>query len=220
MSGLGAPVSASATIAVMKFSTQTNGVPPVSGGSWIRVDGLEVAGQRLATVFIRLGLSQRQQLIATGLLVETDGELSTRALRIPLTRIVREYAAATEDDPQMVRQLAAEIYGHPELMNDPRFRDYIHEPNGVPPGAVVIDTDALRKRVRRPPPSRPGRRGHPESFYRKVADDYSQAKRDSPREPVREMFLHMGYWVTDRQIRRYIKKAREMGFIKADDMEG
>ena len=91
---------------IMRFSIPARGIPQVTGATWIRAEDRELPHP----VSIRLGLGDDGRLVATGVLVEADDELTSRELRIPLARIVAEFADAASK-PATHSRLFGELHG-------------------------------------------------------------------------------------------------------------
>lgn len=192
----------------MKFSIPPHGSPKVDGASWIRAEGPELPHP----VLIRLGIGGDERLIATGLIIEADGELATRATRIPLAAIVTEFAAAASK-PATYKRLYAEMAGHPEFAEDKSklWRDWKPEAEeGFLPGlgADFLDVDTRQRVI---PRVRPGRRGYPDEHYRDVAKAYRRAKRRHPRAPVRA--LMDDEHAAEATVHRWLREARRRGFL-------
>ena len=79
-----------------------------------------------------------------------------------------------------------------------------------PAAKVVAGLPAARR-------ARPGRHGHPDKHYRDVASDYRQAKRDNPRAPIQELMAK--HHVSEPTVHRWLRKARERGFLKVRSVE-
>lgn len=190
----------------MDFTAPLHGIPEIHGASWIRA-----SGERLPyPVLIRLGVGDDGRLVATGLLIETEGELTTRAARTPVAEIVTEIAALK---PAAWKQLFAEMIGRPECAKDKRWRDWQPEaPEGFPAG-LAADFVAVPARTRPVKRVRPGRRGYPDDYYRDIATRYAQAKRQHPRAPIRALMAELH--ATEPTVHRWLRTAREKGFIKA-----
>jgi hypothetical protein len=195
----------------MRFSIPRSGVPAIEGASWIRAEGVRVAGQEVPPVLIRLGVGDDGRLIATGILIEAAGELTTRALRLPLAGIVAEFAAV-QSKPATHKRLIAELRGRTDLDEDPRWRDWQPDsPNDLLAGlaADFVDVAARTRPAQR---ARPGRHGHPDEHYRRIARAYLIAKRKYPKNPIRKLMEATG--APEATVHRWIKTAREKGFIK------
>lgn len=202
----------------MKFSIPPHGTPGLGGAGWIRVEGVRAAGKDLPPVHIRLGLGDDGRLVATGLLIEANGELTTRELRLPLARIVSLFAAATEK-PATYKRLVAER-DHPgrDFDKDPRWRDWTPD---TAKGAFATDFVPVPWEGPRPEvqTSRPGRRGHPDEHYRKIARAYTIAKRKYPKNPVQKLMEATGtpgHPRPEATVHRWIREARKRGFLKED----
>ncbi len=148
----------------MRFSIPARGVPRLAGATWIRAEDRELPHP----VLIRLGLGDDGRLVATGVLVEADDELTSRELRIPLARIVAEFADAASK-PATHSRLFGELHGIDYRLT-----------GEVPPKIPGLWEDLLpvtskERPIRR---VRPGRRGHSDAFYRQVAKDYRRVKRE------------------------------------------
>ncbi len=195
----------------MKFSIPPHGAPEVDG-IWIRAEGDDLPHP----VLFRLGIGDDGQVIATGLLVATEGELTTRALRLPLAHIVSEFAAVVVSRRAIAKRLAAELAGHPEWEKDPRWRAWTAE--GASPADYVAHPRVGP--ANKVPRVRPGRRGYPDDFYRNVAKEYTRAKRQHPQAPIRALMEELH--AAEPTVHRWIRTARHKGFIKdtKEDRDG
>ncbi len=83
----------------------------IHGASWIRAEGDDLPHP----VLVRLGKGDDGRLVATGVLIEADegGELAARAMRVPLSRIVAGFIAATSKTATYKR-LQRELHGRPK----------------------------------------------------------------------------------------------------------
>ena len=115
------------------------------------------------------------------MLVEADGELTSRELRIPLARIVADFADAASK-PATHSRLFGELLGIDFRLT-----------GKVPPKIPGLWQDLLPVTTKeRPIPRvRPGRRGHSDAFYRQVAKDYRRVKRERPRAPIRALMKEL-----------------------------
>lgn len=196
----------------MKFSIPSNGTPALDG-IWIRAEG----GELDQPLMFRLGEREDGQLVATGLLMATEHELTTRAVRIPLAGVVSTFAAVVKSEPATYKRLKAQLAGHPEWAKDRRWKAWGAK------GRSVIDfvafplmgpDESLQDRPR-VPRVQPGRRGYPDDHYRMVAREYAKAKREHPRAPIRALMAELH--ATEPTVHRWIRTAREKKFIKTPD---
>jgi hypothetical protein len=196
----------------MRFSIPARGTPPIDGASWIQVQGVRVADRDLPPFFVRMGLGDDGRLLATGLLIETEEELTTRALRLPLADIVSRFAAAASK-PATYKRLHAELFARGDLANDERWSAW------EPEGATAADFVAQPRSgpAVKVPRARPGRHGHPPDFYRAFAKDYERAMREHPHRPIRALMEQLGY--SEAQVHRFKDKARAQGYLKASKEE-
>lgn len=190
----------------MKFSVPPNGAPYVEGGSWIRAEG----DSRLPyPVLVRLGVGEDGHLVATGLLVEAEGELSTRAVRLPLATIVSEFAAAASKVPTYKR-LRRELFSiKAESEEEAAWQP--ETPKGYPDWWLAVDFLSVDDRERVVARVRPGRRGYPDDHYRQVARAYKRAKRVNPRAPIRVLMEELH--ATEPTVHRWLRTARERDFL-------
>ncbi len=198
----------------MRFSIPTNGEATATGGSWIRAEGLRVEKWKLPPVLIRLGIGDDNRLIVTGVLIEGDGELTARALRLPLGQIVEKFAKAASRRATY-RRFYAELAGHPEFVTDKRLLEWRPTPLGTHPalGALAVDFLDDSARVQPVPRPRTGPKGHDDSFYREVAKRHRRLMRKQPRRPTAALAKEMGYSVGSAG--RFVKEARKRGFLPA-----
>jgi hypothetical protein len=171
---------------------------------WIRAEG----GALPLPVHVRLGTSADGRLIATGVQIETDGELNARDLRLPLARIVSEFGAAASH-PRNFKRFMQEAYG----------MDVVWE-GGEPSKMETALGELLRwsptSTRRSPVPrSRPGRRGYPAEHYRQVAKVYRQAKRQRPRAPIR--FVMDELHASEPTVHRWLNAAVEKGLLREEE---
>lgn len=185
----------------MRFTIPPHGAPDIDG-IWIRAEGDDLPH----AVFFRLGVGEDGQLVATGLLITAERELTTRAVRLPLAAIVSKFAAEVEAKPSTYKRLQAELSGR-DLEKDAGWRAWAAE--GRSPADFVAYPRTGPVQVRR---VRPGRRGYPDDHYRTVAKKYAQAKRRHPRAPIRALMEE--FHAAEPTVHRWIKTAREKGFIK------
>ena len=179
----------------------------IHGASWIRAEGDDLPHP----VLVRLGKGDDGRLVATGVLIEADegGELAARAMRVPLSRIVAGFVAATSKTATYKR-LQRELHGRPKSDLG----------TGWAPGKGLDDTSWLafdflaladherpieRARVR------PGPKGWSDEHYREVARVYKRALRTDPRAPVKALMKAMN--TTEPTAHRWIRTAREKGYI-------
>jgi hypothetical protein len=195
----------------MKFSVPSHGIPEIQGASWIRADGVVVAGKKLPPLLIRLGVGGDGRLIATGLLIESDGELTTRALRLPLAGIVAEFAAV-QSKPATHKRLLAELWGRTDLEKDERWRDYKPEAPADLLAGLAADFVDVAARTDPPQRARPGRRGHPDEHFERIARAYLIAKRNYPKDPIRKLVKATG--ASEATVHRWLKTARDKGILK------
>lgn len=190
----------------MRFSVAPHGALEQIDGIWIRAEGDDLPHP----VLIRLGWGEDDQLVATGLLIAAEGEreLTTRALRLPLARIVSEFATTVASKPATAKRLSLELSGRSEWAKDLRWKTW------DPRGASAADFIAHPRTGAAPTIERvrPGRRGHPDAHYRQVAKAYARAKRKHPRAPIRALMAELH--ATEPTVHRWIRTAREKGFIK------
>lgn len=192
----------------MHFEKLAQGETPFTpGGDWMRAKGVEVEGQTL-TVYLCLAVSDDGRLVATSGAVETNGEeLSARALRLPLSRVLRGFIRATAD-PTTFKRLEGELHDYPEghpfwdseaSAGDPRI--FV----GVPSDTLTwerVDRVELR--------TRPGPGGHDDDFYRAFEETYNAVKATKPQGGVRKALAEReGYAVST--IDLHIRQAREHG---------
>ena len=191
----------------MKFSVPRNGRLPgdhegVHGASWVRAEG----GDLPRPVLVRLGIGDDERLVATGLLIWADGELTARAAHIPLSRIVSGFAAAASN-VRTYKRLRRELFG----IDSPSAPERTWRP---PAGSwLAADFLALPERERpvRRARLRPGPRGHADDHYREVARVYRDAKRRHPRSFIKALMREMH--TTEKTAHRWIKTAERRGFI-------
>jgi hypothetical protein len=186
----------------MRFSIPAYGAPQIDG-IWIRVEGDDLPHP----VLFRLGVGEDGQLIATGLLIAAERELTTRAVRLPLASIVSRFAAEVVAKPSTYKRLQAELSGH-DFEKDARWRAWTAE--GAAPTDFVSHPRTGPVQV---PRVRPGRRGYPDDHYRQVAKAYRRAKRQHPRAPIRALMEELN--ASEPTIHRWIGIARDKGFLKA-----
>jgi hypothetical protein len=189
-----------------KFSSPVNATPQIGGASWIRVEGDELPHP----ILIRLALSDDGRLVASGLIVESDGELTTRSLRLPLARIVAEFAAAAAHVPTYKR-LRRELMGRTtESAGEAAWTPQI--PKGVPDWWLASDFIDTPTRLRQAKTARrPGRRGYPDQHYREVAKAYTRAARQHPRAPIQALMKELH--ATEPTVHRWLRTARERGYL-------
>jgi hypothetical protein len=184
----------------VRFSAPRNGNPEIQDdASWIIVEDEKLPHP----VQVRIGVSEDGRLVATGLLiqVEAEGELTTRAARIPLAEIVTAYAAVTTETS---KRLALERLGRPEFAKDKRWQNHLLE---GPEDSVSVA--ARTQPVRR---VRPGPHGYSDDYYRDVAKRYAQAKREHPQAPIQALMKE--FPASEPTVHRWLRTAREKGFIK------
>ena len=165
-------------------------------------------------MLVRLGLGEGGRLTATGLLIEADdGELTASALRLPLAGIVEEFAAAASK-PTTYKRLYAELIGHPEFARDRGWQGWRPEASGDLLAGLAVDFLDVQTRADQVPVARPGRRGHSDEHYRRIARAYTMAKRKYPKAPIRKLMQATGK--PEATVHRWIRIARERGFLKDD----
>jgi hypothetical protein len=197
----------------MEFSIPPHGIPSLEGdASWICADGVVVEGKELPPLFVRLGVGADGGLVATGILIDADGELPARALRLPLARIVGEFIQAASR-PAIYKRLRRELFA--QAKEDPREVEWRPTtPEGEPAWFLAADFVSVRTRERPVPRWRTGRRGYPPEHYRRIAKAYERAKRMQPRAPIRALMKELSQ--TEPTVHRWLRKARELGYLKGD----
>jgi hypothetical protein len=197
----------------MRFSVPRSGRLPgdyegVHGASWVRAE----AGGLPHPVYVRLGLGDDQRLVATGVLVETEGELTARTMRVPLSRIVTGFAAAAST-VRTYKRLRRELHGSSaskaEAAWDPHPGQWL--------AFEFLALPELERPVRRAR-LRPGPRGHTADHYREVARVYRRAKLQQPRSFIKAFMREMH--TTEKTAHRWINTARERGHIKERPGDG
>jgi hypothetical protein len=186
----------------VRFTIPPAGLPRLDG-IWIRVEGDELP----SPAFFRLGVGDDGQLIATGLLIATEKELTTRATRLPLAGIVSKFAAEVVARPTTDKRLQAELAG-PDFQNDPRWREWAADSRTAADFVAHPRAEAAKA----VPRVRPGRRGYPDDFYRTIAKQYAKAKRARPRAPIRALMSELH--AAEPTVHRWLRTARDKGFIK------
>jgi len=189
----------------MRFS-----IPPSPPGTWIRVEDDELPHPLL----VRLGLAHDGRLVATGLLIEAEGELVSKDLRLPLARIVGEFAAAASKRTTFKR-LWGELLGTLGI-------EVVWEGGGPAEIPGSTENSDLWLRALLPVPTRtspiarvrPGRRGHTKEHYEKVATAYRRAQREHPRAPIQALMTELH--ATEPTVHRWLRTARERGFLKGE----
>jgi hypothetical protein len=190
----------------MKFTVPRNGVPDTGSASWVRAEGDPLPHP----VFVRLALGDDGQLIATGLLVDAEsGELTTRGSRVSLADVVRAFASAVSR-PATYKRLARELHGRAPSAAEGDWRPDLSSTPWIEFVAVSASgPDALRHVP--VPRTRPGRRGHPDEHYLKVAQAYRRAKRTHPRAPIRALMEELH--AAEPTVHRWVRTARERGYL-------
>ena len=189
----------------MQFSIPPYGVPDKLDGIWIRAEDSTLPHP----VLFRLGWGEDGQLVATGLIIEAVGELTASQLRLPLARILDEFAAAVEAKPALNKRLYTELAGHPEFANDKSFQLSSFGSEARVADYIAVPQDPAK---RYSPVPRAGRTGRTDDFYRTFAKKYADAKRLHPRAPIRALMKEMGY--SEKQIHRFRRIAEDKKFIK------
>lgn len=173
-----------------------------ASGTWVRVEG----GDLPHPFYFRFSLADDGRLVATGLHIEADGELAARDLRIPLASVVSDFLAASAK-PATAGRLRE------ELVRGIKFDLSGVEGDELPEAwKWLLPVPAKKRPVRR---ARPGRRGHPETHYRQVAQAYREAKRRQPRAPIRALMEELH--ASEPTIHRWLRTARERGYLKGDE---
>jgi hypothetical protein len=195
-------------MSAMRFSVPRHGTPGIEGASWIRAEG----GDLPHPVLVRLGLGDDNRIVATGVLIEAEGELSTRALRLPLAGIVAAFVAAASR-PATYKRLRRELFGiDAESEGEAAWRP--DAPEGMPAWWLAADFLSSADRTQAVPRVRPGRRGYPDAHYRQVAQAYGRAKRKRPRAPIKALMAELH--ITEPTAHRWLRTARERGLVKGD----
>jgi hypothetical protein len=181
----------SATIASVRFSIP--GRPTVAGEGWVHAEGDPLPHP----VSIRVKQDADGRLVATGLLIEADRELTARDLRFPLASVIADLAASK---PHARKKLAREYFANFGI-------ELVFEGSESESPTVTSWRWLAPVSGRVPRRTRPGPRGHDHAFYRDIADAYKRAQREHPQRPIQTLMDDFGY--SEAQIHRHLRGARE-----------
>jgi hypothetical protein len=177
----------------MRFSIPRGGSPAISeDGRWVRAEGDPLPHP----VTIRLEVGEDGRLLVTGLLIETDHELTARDLRFPIAAVVEAFDAALRK-PATVRRLFKELWGTELILE-----------GDWPAELPAAWGDLLLPARTAPRRTRPGPHGHDQSFYVELAADYRRAMREHPQRPIQALMEWRGFSepATHRQLREARKR--------------
>ena len=180
----------------MKFSIP--GRPTVEGEGWVRVEGDPLPHP----VSIRVALDADGRLVATGLLIEADRELSARDLRFPLATVVAGLASDVSKPRTRARLLRERLAAF-----GIKLRVEGGEPSESASDANPMWRWLLPLAGRRIP-ARTRSRTHDDAFYRGVAAAYAQAQREHPKRPIQALMEALGY--EEAQTHRHLRAARKL----------
>ena len=136
--------------------------------------------------------------------------MTARALRVPLAEVVSDLASEASK-PATLERFFGELFpdAPPERVKFPPELELDVIPEGWRALPLFPRPPAKRQLVRR---ARPGRAGHPDSFYRKVAAAYKRAKREHPSAPIQALMdeLH----ASEPTVHRWVRTAEKKGYMK------
>ena len=199
-------VTGSATIPDMEFSIPARGNLPLDG-IWIRAEGRELPHP----TYFRLGIGDDGKLVATGLVIAPDGELTARGARVPLADIVARFAEAVIE-PATRRRLRVELDNRPEWEQDPRWQQEQPEaPPGSPDWWGALEFMAMPSAGAALPVARvrPGPHGYSDEHYQQVAETYRHA---DVRAPIRAVMRE--HHASESTATRWVREARRRGYLK------
>ena len=189
------------------------GHPAIEGGGWFHADG----GSLPHPVTVRLALDETGRLICTGIIVESEHEITAREMRFKLGRLLAEIAAEVSK-PATSRRLLKEVLGR--LGIPVRFvKAAGHTPRRSAPQTHLVPEPwrALLPVSSRRTPARPRTRtgppGHDDEFYEGIAADYKRALREQPQRPIRALMEARGY--SEAQMHRHLREARKRELLPA-----
>ena len=186
----------------MRFTIPPHGAPDVDG-IWIRAEGDDLPH----AVLFRLGVGEDGQLVATGLLIVAERELTTRAVRLPLAAIVSKFAAEVEAKPSTYKRLQAELSGR-DLEKDADWRAWAARGRSPADFVAYPRTGPVQVRARTAGSARLSRRPLPHRRQEVRASQAAASTSADSRTDGEE------FHAAEPTVHRWIKTAREKGFIK------
>jgi hypothetical protein len=191
---------------------------PTAPGTWVEVEN--IAGFD-GTVLVRIGVGEDGRIIASGVLLLKEGELTARDLRrVPIAGTLSSFASAASD-PSTYARLFEELLGIPlvysgeerKLPENAPCLTIAGKPSKLPRAWRALIPVSGAPGTKREPLKRvrPGPKGHTREHFGAVAAAYREVLKTSPRAPIKTLAANLNY--SEATIRRHLQRARDMGLL-------